>query len=299
MKTLFWPCLTTISYVLLVCGSFLLHGSIGDTEPNQSGNETNLWVLADTSAVVPPTRAFHAACGLVNFPCGSVQILFGGLQLVNKSISFTFLNDFWILDVSAMQWYEPSPASSQTSPTLVTDLETSSPSARAGPTIIALNSIQLVLFGGWNATAVMSDVWSFDVLSNPLCTTRTSVGTWTHERSIVCMSGGACPAARFGHAAVSLLDSMVIFGGASEPWTTGLVTSLSLSDTSVWRLWKRRIGRAANLTWEKVTVTVAGGGAGPGQRYSAIASSLTNASMLLASGCDSDLELSLSLFISL
>eukprot|EP00048_Salpingoeca_helianthica_P008852 m.127314 g.127314 ORF g.127314 m.127314 type:complete len:1181 (-) comp14703_c0_seq1:152-3694(-) len=180
----------------------------------------NQWMSVPISVEIPPPRAFHTTT-LVGVPCGPVLLVFGGANQ-EASGTFAYLNDTWVFDLSQSQWYlnrlHSAPA----------------PGVRAGHSAVLFDNYTVILFGGQDYVSPLSDVWIFSIDPNPTCNTFTTLGSWS-QAAVVCAQDH-CPEARWGHAAVMLESKMFMFGGSSEAWFNAFTTTLTLCNTSLWRL---------------------------------------------------------------
>ncbi|MEP7029196.1 MAG: kelch repeat-containing protein [Candidatus Eisenbacteria bacterium] len=163
-----------------------------------------VWSRPDlASALHPVPRSDHV---LISDPPADRLVLFGGRDLNN------FYNDTWTFDLATGNWLPLGPAGIPPTPR----------EAMAG----AFDPLRdrLLVFGGWNGGAPLSELWSLSLGGTP---------TWTMLTPL-----GSPPQARYAHSMVydSVRDRMLVFGGFDGFSDFNNVWALNLSGTPTWEL---------------------------------------------------------------
>ena len=168
--------------------------------------------------LLAPTGFGRYAHTAIYDPVREQMVVFGGAldTLDGDSI---FFNDVWMLSLRG------NPAWTQLVP-LPADprRRTGSPSARAYHTAI-YDPIRdrMVVFGGYNGTEYVNDVWALELAGSPEWTQLAPLGTRT-------------PSARGLHTAIydPVRDRMVVFGGFASGDDLNDVWALELAGSSAW-----------------------------------------------------------------
>jgi len=167
------------------------------------GNPPSWTRLDGLSVQKPSPRSDHV---LVADPPADRMIFFGGRDLDN------FYNDLWQFDLASGQW---SPLVAAGTP----------PSPRDGMTALfdPLRD-RMLMFGGWNGSNALNEVWELTLGATP---------TWTQ----LTPTGGP-PAGRYAHSMVydSNHDRLVVFNGRDASGIIDEVWTLSLGPTPHWSL---------------------------------------------------------------
>ncbi|CAE7606850.1 GPA3 [Symbiodinium natans] len=201
-----------------VNGTMVIFGGNSGSETRASNDvwQLNLqsgtlqtWEDLATSGPQPPARSGHSAVMVA-----SNLLVFGGAQYVSGN--WARFSDVWKLAINhnggSHSWSQLSASSPR-------------PAARAGHTAVSLSDNTMVIFGGYDGSSYVSDVWRFQVDDG-------SAGFWES------LATNAGPQARSGHSAVKLLDSsMLIFGGGGSGSVLSDLWSLSLSQSGL-HIWQ-------------------------------------------------------------
>jgi hypothetical protein len=159
------------------------------------------WAKLTPSGTPPSARSDHTA---IYDPVGDRMLVFGGFN------GSSYLNDVWALSLSGTPvWTQLAPSGTP-------------PSALAGHTAIydQANNRMLV-FGGFNGSGLLNDVWALSLSGTPAWPKLTPSGTPSSGRS--------------GHTATydQANNRMLVFGGTGESSYLNVVWALSLSGTPV------------------------------------------------------------------
>jgi len=161
------------------------------------------WTLLAPSGTPPSERFYHAA---IYDPVGDRMIVFGGYD-------GSYRYDLWALSLGASpEW---------------TELASSGgwPSGRYGhAAIYDPTDNRMVVFGGWNASSQLNDVWALSLGASP---------EWT-----LLAPSGTPPSEREGHTAIydPTDNRMVVFGGYDGAGMRNDVWALSLGASPEWTL---------------------------------------------------------------
>ena len=177
-------------------GSIFSASPFGSAPSLSSGNSWSNVVLDNPN---PDARMFHTTTSFFPESCGKPSLIFGGIVTAENNRPFEFSNETWIY-LFDTNTYHLLPESS------------SSPPARAGHTAILVGK-KIVMFGGFNSTEVMDDLWIFN---GSACRLNEGATMWM---KIPCPINNSCPAARWGHSAAANETHMFILGGSSTVWT--------------------------------------------------------------------------------
>ena len=120
----------------------------------------------------------------------------------------------------------------------------------------------MVIFGGFNTTAHMSDMWAYVIANN----------TW-QQITPSQPASDPWPSARLGHVAVALRNSLYVFGGNAS---SGMVAA---SDA----LW---VFNGSSMAWTQLAHVMAAGPA-PQPRMGCISAALSPSAFFIASGAPS------------
>ncbi len=250
----------SLALILLLCWSAVSPRST-DATPY------NIWLPQSLDVDTSKARAFHTAV-VANFSCGPLMYVFGGI-LVTGASQFDFISDFYALNLNEQAWFPlwPSPGNAV-------------PAARAGHTMVDMTNGKFILFGGYNGTGAMDDVWMLFADLNRPCSSFHTMATWS-QPNVTCV-GGVCPPARWGHGAVVLGKAVFVVGGTSTPWYN-LMTPLDLAlhPMTVWRL--REVTTAAGTVFEWSVVPLSSPNVPP-PRAGAMYAAITHCSFLMISG---------------
>jgi len=136
-------------------------------------------------------RRMSHAMTLVNSKEGDLMgIFFGGFASFEQQSDMT--SDLWGYDFNTSTWTE-----------LIPDGEPNSPAGRWATTLVTFDNT-VILYGGMDSTGMgLNDLWEYDVILN----------TWANIFENGTDEG---PSRRFGHAAVSNVFGMIVFGGGDD-----------------------------------------------------------------------------------
>jgi hypothetical protein len=161
------------------------------------------WTVLEPGAGLPGSRSGHSAA---YDPAHGRMIVFGGYGWPHHA-------DAWALALTGTPaWTEPTPSMPV-------------PSVRMDHSAI-YDPVRdrMIVFGGWDGTENLADVWTLSLAAAP---------TWTAETP-----AGTPPDARSGHGAIydPVRDRMIVFGGYRDtsPRYLNDVWSLSLAGTPTW-----------------------------------------------------------------
>ena len=160
----------------------LVWSSEENTEEAEGDAEVEVEVVP---SVCPGPRQRHCMASLGE----SEALLFGGM-------AEGFLADTWVYSVETKSWRE------------LTWEGKASPQPRHSATLTKMNSGDIVLHGGQGETALLSDVWVFQVATL----------SW---RAVEHSGTGWAPPPRMSHATAPADDSLLVVGGSSVHERTG------------------------------------------------------------------------------
>jgi N-acetylneuraminic acid mutarotase len=149
----------------------------------------NTWTDLAPAGSAPSARSGHS---MAYDPLNDKVILFGGWEMETETV----FGDTWSYDPKTNTWTELSPAGSV-------------PPARDGHTMVYAEYEGLIfLFGGYNGTDWLNDLWVYDVAAD----------AWTEI-----IPAGDLPAPRVGYSMVydDAKDRLIVFGGYDGNWALG------------------------------------------------------------------------------